>query len=133
MQNELVMPEAPVGTLHSNAINELLQPSLAEKKGLAIFLGGQVLIAIFVARHDAHTLVQRSQAYARLLLRIDRIDAIAISERSENNGVRFSSARRLVRRLNVGLVAAVKQPPGSWRCRHADVAAEQTFHATRTS
>jgi hypothetical protein len=77
MQNEQIALDPLAISLP--ALDQLLQRSLTEKKGLAIFIGDHILHAIFVAQRDANTLELRSQAFERLLVRIDRIDAIAIS------------------------------------------------------
>ena len=61
------------------AIEEVLNQSLAQKKGLSIYVAGQVINAIFVKRVDANTIEVRNQTFGRILIRVDRIDAIAIS------------------------------------------------------
>lgn len=61
------------------AIEEVLNQSLTQKKGLSIYVAGQVINAIFVKRIDANTIEVRNQTFGRILIRVDRIDAIAIS------------------------------------------------------
>jgi hypothetical protein len=65
--------------LNRVAVEEVLNQSLAQKKGLAIYIGGQTINAIFVKRIDDGTIEVRNQQFGRILIRIDRIDAIAIS------------------------------------------------------
>ncbi len=60
-------------------IEEVFNQSLAQKKGLSIYVPGQVINAIFVKRVDANTIEVRNQTFGRILIRVDRIDAIAIS------------------------------------------------------
>lgn len=61
------------------AFEEVLNQSLTQKKGLSIYVAGQVINAIFVKRVDANTIEVRNQTFGRILIRVDRIDAIAIS------------------------------------------------------
>ena len=67
------------GTLAPTAIEEILSQSLVQKKGMAIYIGGQVINAIFVKRIDANTIEVRNQTFGRIIIRQDRIDAIALS------------------------------------------------------
>jgi len=61
------------------AVEEILTQSLAQKKGMSIYVGGQTIAGVFVKRIDANTIEVRNQTYGRVLIRIDRIDAIALS------------------------------------------------------
>jgi phage replication-related protein YjqB (UPF0714/DUF867 family) len=61
------------------AVEEILNQSLAQKKGLAIYISGQVINALFVKRIDANTIEVRNQSFGRMIIRMDRVDAIAIS------------------------------------------------------
>jgi len=61
------------------AVEEILNQSLAQKKGMSIYIGGQTINCLFVKRIDANTIEVRNQTYSRILIRIDRIDAIALS------------------------------------------------------
>jgi hypothetical protein len=69
---------AASGAMAPAALEEVLNQSLAQKKGLAIHVAGQVINAIFVKRVDANMIEVRNQTFARILIRTDRIDAIAI-------------------------------------------------------
>ena len=61
------------------AYEELFNLSLTQKKGLSVYLGGQVVVGVFVKRIDANTVELRSQQFARIVVRLDRVDAIALS------------------------------------------------------
>ncbi len=61
------------------AVEEVLNRSLAEKKGMSIYVGGQIINAIFVRRIDANTIEVRNQTFNRIIIRVDRIDAIAVA------------------------------------------------------
>lgn len=61
------------------AVEEILNQSLTQKKGMSIYIGGQVINAIFVKRIDANTIEVRNQTFGRIIIRVDRIDAIALS------------------------------------------------------
>jgi hypothetical protein len=59
-------------------LDELLEQSIAQKKGLAIYLSAQVIHAIFVRRIDENTIELRNQTSNRVIIRCDRIDAISL-------------------------------------------------------
>ena len=61
------------------AYEELFSLSLTQKKGLSVYVGGQVVVGVFVKRIDANTVELRSQQFARIIVRLDRVDAIALS------------------------------------------------------
>lgn len=61
------------------AVEEVLNISLTQKKGMTIYIGGQVINGIFVKRLDANTIEVRNQTFGRIIIRVDRIDAIALS------------------------------------------------------
>ena len=61
------------------AYEELFNLSLTQKKGLSVYVGGQVVVGVFVKRIDANTVELRSQQFARIIVRLDRVDAIALS------------------------------------------------------
>lgn len=67
------------GALNAAAVEEILNTSLAQKKGMSIYMGGQVINCVFVKRIDGNTIEVRNQQFGRIVLRIDRIDAIALS------------------------------------------------------
>ena len=65
--------------LSATAVEELLNQSLAQKKGMLIYVGGQVINAVFVKRIDGNTIEVRNQMSSRIIIRVNRIDAIALS------------------------------------------------------
>ena len=65
--------------LSAATVEEVLNQSLTQKKGMSIYIGGQIINAIFVKRIDANTIEVRNQTFSRIVIRLDRIDAIAIS------------------------------------------------------
>jgi hypothetical protein len=65
--------------LPAAAVDEVLNISLTQKKGMTIYLGGQVINCLFVKRIDANTIEVRNQTHSRILIRLDRVDAIALS------------------------------------------------------
>jgi hypothetical protein len=81
------MPHAPAlaqsatqaREINRAAVEEVLNQSLAQKKGLNLYIGGQVISGVFVKKIDDNTIEVRNQQFGRILVRIDRIDAIAIS------------------------------------------------------
>jgi threonine dehydratase len=73
------LAQSPSAAIAPAALEEVLNQSLAQKKGLAIHVAGQVINAVFVKRVDANTIEVRNQTFGRILIRVDRIDAIAIS------------------------------------------------------
>ena len=64
--------------LSRTILDDLLEQSMAQKKGLAIYLSAQVIHAIFVRRIDENTIELRNQTSNRVIVRCDRIDAISI-------------------------------------------------------
>ena len=67
------------GALSAATVEEVLNQSLTQKKGMSIYIGGQVINAIFVKRIDGNTIEVRNQTFGRIIIRMDRVDAIAIS------------------------------------------------------
>lgn len=67
------------GALSAAAVDEILNTSLNQKKGLSIYMAGQVINCVFVKRIDGNTIEVRNQQFSRIILRVDRIDAIALS------------------------------------------------------
>ncbi len=67
------------GALSTAAVEEVLNQSLTQKKGMAIYVGGQVINAIFVKRIDINTIEVKNQSSGRIIIRMDRVDAIAIA------------------------------------------------------
>lgn len=76
---ETTLAQSTSGTLSAAAVEEVLNQSLAQKKGLSIYIGGQVINAIFVKRIDGNTIEVKNQTFGRIIIRMDRVDAIAIS------------------------------------------------------
>ncbi len=64
--------------LSREVLDDVLEQSIAQKKGLAIYLSAQVIHAIFVRRLDENTIELRNQTSNRVIVRCDRIDAISI-------------------------------------------------------
>lgn len=73
------LAQSAAAALAPAAVDEVLNQSLTQKKGLSIYVAGQVINAIFVKRIDANTIEVRNQTFGRILIRVDRIDALAIS------------------------------------------------------
>lgn len=61
------------------AVDDVFNQSLSQKKGLSIYIGGQIINAIFVKRIDGNTIEVKNQTFGRIIIRMDRVDAIAIS------------------------------------------------------
>ena len=76
---ETTLAQSTAGALSSTAVEEVLNQSLTQKKGMAIYIGGQVINAVFVKRIDANTIEVKNQTFGRIVIRMDRVDAIAIS------------------------------------------------------
>lgn len=76
---DITLAQSTGGAMATAAIEEVLNQSLAQKKGMAIYIGGQVINAIFVKRIDGNTIEVKNQSFARILIRLDRVDAIAIA------------------------------------------------------
>jgi len=76
-QTSYAQPAA--GALSPAAVEEILNQSLSQKKGMTIYIDGQVINGIFVKRIDGNTIEVRNQTYSRIIIRVDRIDAIALS------------------------------------------------------
>lgn len=76
---ETTLAQSTSGALAAAAVEEVLNQSLTQKKGMAIYIGGQVINAIFVKRIDANTIEVKNQTFGRIIIRMDRVDAIAMS------------------------------------------------------
>ncbi|HUT35394.1 MAG TPA: hypothetical protein VNE39_18040 [Planctomycetota bacterium] len=61
----------------SQALLELLQLSMKDKKGITFFLPGQTIAGI-VTKVDTEAVEARSQTYSRIIIRLDQILAVAI-------------------------------------------------------
>jgi hypothetical protein len=71
--------QTAASALSPAAVEEVFNQSLAQKKGMTIYIAGQVINGVFVKRIDANTIEVRNQTYSRIIIRVDRIDAIALS------------------------------------------------------
>lgn len=71
--------QTPANALAPAAVEEIFNQSLNHKKGMTIYIDGQVINGVFVKRLDANTIEVRNQTYSRIIIRVDRIDAIALS------------------------------------------------------
>lgn len=71
--------QTPANALAPAAVEEIFNQSLNQKKGMTIYIDGQVINGVFVKRIDANTIEVRNQTYSRIIIRVDRIDAIALS------------------------------------------------------
>jgi len=58
---------------------ELFDKSLKEKKGLNFYVNGQTIGAVFVKMIGSDAIEVRNQTYGRIIIRLDRIDAVAIN------------------------------------------------------
>ena len=76
---EITFAQSTSGAVSAPAVEEVLNQSLAQKKGMSIYIGGQVINAIFVKRIDANMIEVKNQTFGRIIIRMDRVDAIAIS------------------------------------------------------
>jgi hypothetical protein len=58
--------------------DELINISMKEKRGLTFFVAGQTIGGMVVRRHDDGALELSNQQYRRIVLRLDRVDAVAL-------------------------------------------------------
>jgi len=63
---------------HQNSIASILQASLQNKKGVTLYVKGQI-IAMLVTALGNHQVEGRSQQFGRIVVKIDSIDAAAIA------------------------------------------------------
>lgn len=70
---------APLAATAAAAYEELFNASLTQKKGLSLYVAGQIVVGVFVRRIDANTIELRSQQFTKIIVRLDRVDAIALS------------------------------------------------------
>ena len=57
---------------------QILEASQAEKKGVMLYIKGQTLPGL-VTKLTAETVEMRSQQYSRIVVKLDSIDAVALS------------------------------------------------------
>ena len=62
-----------------NPFAELLEMSQNEKKGLVFYVGGQTIPGIVTKQNLPHTVEVRNQTHSRILIRMERVDAVAMS------------------------------------------------------
>jgi len=77
----LSMPLASVAggkTTVPNAYQELLNHSMENKSGLSFYVKGQVIPAIVTKIIDATTVEARNQQFGRIIIRLDRVDSLAM-------------------------------------------------------
>ncbi|HVJ80496.1 MAG TPA: hypothetical protein VNC50_05455 [Planctomycetia bacterium] len=58
---------------------ELLEASLQSKKGLVFYFRGQQVAGVVVKAPENGVVELRNQAYGRILIRLDNVDAVAIA------------------------------------------------------
>ena len=61
-----------------NPFGELFEISRAEKKGLTFYIGGQTVPGI-VTKVNPDTVEVRNQSHSRVVIRLDRVDAVALA------------------------------------------------------
>jgi len=69
----------PGGRVLMDLFNELIELSLKEKRGLTIFIGGQTVAGIVVRVVGTDGIEVRSQTYSRLIIRLDAVEAMALT------------------------------------------------------
>lgn len=67
----------PVGADGLGPFEEMIERSLAEKKSLIIYVNGQTIPAIVTKIIDDDAIEVRNREYDRIVIRVDRIDAVA--------------------------------------------------------
>ena len=63
-------------------MNELFQASLKDKKGLMLYVNGQTIAGVVVSVGGGvgdNTIELKSREYSRIIVKIDAIDAVAMS------------------------------------------------------
>ena len=66
-----------VRSMLQESYSEMFAKSQAEKKGLTLFVQGRPVVGLVTAIHD-DVVELRSQEFSRIVVRIDRIDGMAI-------------------------------------------------------
>lgn len=69
---------APAGSPAMNPYQELFDLSMKEKKGLMFHVGGQSIGGV-VVKVGEHAVEVKNREYGRILIRLDRIDAVAMN------------------------------------------------------
>lgn len=57
---------------------ELIEQSQTERRGLTIFINGQTLAGIVVKINGAESIEMTSQAFRRIIVNVEAIEAIAV-------------------------------------------------------
>lgn len=58
---------------------ELIETSLKEKRGLTIFIKGQTIAGIVTQIIGLEAIEVRNQTFSKVIIRLDAVDAMAIS------------------------------------------------------
>jgi hypothetical protein len=58
---------------------ELIEASLKEKRGLTIFIKGQAIAGVVIEIIGLEAIAVRSQTFSKVIIRLDAVDALAIS------------------------------------------------------
>lgn len=62
-----------------NPFAELFETSQTNKKGLTFYVGGQTIAGIVVKVNGGESVEVRNQTHSRVVIRLDRIDAVALA------------------------------------------------------
>lgn len=62
-----------------SVFHALFEQSASEKKGLTVYVNGQTVVGIVTKINGAETVELRNREVSRIIVRIDRIDAVSIS------------------------------------------------------
>ncbi|SPF43677.1 exported hypothetical protein [Candidatus Sulfopaludibacter sp. SbA4] len=73
-----LLAASPAIAKEDNAMKDILEASQNDKKGLMLYVKGQSIAGI-VVKIGGDTVELRSREYNRILVRIDAIDAVAMS------------------------------------------------------
>ena len=65
--------------MSAQAILDLLELSVREKKGLTFFLPGQTIAGIVTQVIGTEAVEARSQSYSKIIIRLDQVVAIAVA------------------------------------------------------
>jgi hypothetical protein len=62
-----------------SSYRELLELSQKEKRGITFFVSGQTIAGIVTQLLGSEAVEVRNQTYGKIIIRLDRVDAIAIN------------------------------------------------------
>ena len=68
----------PAASKENNMFQQILEASQNEKKGIMLYVKGQQIAGV-VVKLSADSIEMRSREYSRIVVRIDGIDAAALS------------------------------------------------------